>query len=93
MLNEQNNVQEIGENKDWFLLSNRIKKDRALKLRVYAKQHLEPVLDKFPELKGKVHLALRKEGWYAQHKPVLHIIVRAEDLEKSSTWRIRSMPR
>jgi len=48
-------------------------------------------LDKFPELKGKVHLALRKEGWFAEHKPVLHVIVRAEDLEKSSSWRIRSI--
>lgn len=84
-------LSETGENKDWFLLSNRIKRDRALKLREYAAEYLEPILSKFPELKGKVYLALRKRGWFAEHKPVLHIIVRAEDLEKSSSWRIRSI--
>ncbi len=79
------------EGSDWYLLCPRMRKDRADKLREYATEYFEPVLQAYPELKGKVHLALRKQGWFAQHKPVLHIIVREEDLQKSSRWRIRSI--
>ncbi len=71
------------ESSGWFLLCKRMREDRALKLEQYAAEYFEPMLGKFPQLKGKVHLALRKRGWFAEHKPVLHIIVRAEDLEES----------
>lgn len=71
------------ESRCWFLLCKRMREDRALKLERYAAEYFEPMLGKFPELKGNVHLVLRKRGWFAEHKPVLHIIVRAEDLEES----------
>ncbi len=84
-------AKQTAEGSDWYLLCPRMRKDRANKLRQYAKDHFEPVLQAYPELTGKVHLALRKHGWFAQHKPVLHVIVREEDLQKSSRWRIRSI--
>ncbi len=84
-------AKQTAEGSDWYLLCPRMRKDRADRLREYAADHFEPVLKAYPELKGKVHLALRKHGWFAQHKPVLHVIVREEDLDGSSTWRIRSI--
>lgn len=45
-------LSESGENRDWFLLSKRISQDRALKLREYTAEYLQPILDKFPELRG-----------------------------------------
>ena len=68
-----------------------MRRDRADKLRTYAQQYLEPVLQAYPDLKGSIHLALRKQGWFAEHQPVLHVIVREEDLDRSSPWRIRSI--
>lgn len=82
---------QTGEGTDWFLLCPRMRKDRAYRLREYAHHYFEPVLQAYPELKGKVRLALRKHGWFAQHKPVPHIIVREEDLDGSSQWRVRSI--
>ena len=79
------------EGRDWFLLCPRMRRDRADKLRTYAQQYLEPVLQAYPDLKGSIHLALRKQGWFAEHQPVLHVIVREEDLDWSSPWRIRSI--
>jgi hypothetical protein len=68
-----------------------MRKDRADKLRQYAGRHFEPVLQAYPRLRGRVHLALRKQGWLAEHRPVLHIIIREKDLDHSSPWRIRSI--
>lgn len=79
------------EDRGWFVLNRRMRSDRLAKLRAYATEYFEPVLEKFPELSGKVALTIRKHGWFAEYKPVLHIIVREIDLEQSSPWRIRSL--
>jgi len=83
-------MKETISNEDWFFLCKRIKKERAIKIIKYAKQYFEPALKQFPELKGKVHLVLRKKGWFADYKPALHIVIREEALVNSSEWRIRS---
>ncbi len=82
--------QASGEAKDWFLYNKRMKPERLAKLRAYAGDYFEPVLESFPELKGKVSLTVRKEGWFAEYKPRLHIIIRESDLDNPSPWRIRS---
>lgn len=81
--------QSSGEGKDWFLYNKRMKLDRLAKLRAYARDYLEPALESFPELKGKISLTVRKEGWFAEYKPRLHIIVRESDLDNPLPWRIR----
>lgn len=78
-----------GEGKDWFLYNKRMKPHRLAKLRAYARGYFEPALERFLELKGKVSLTVRKEGWLAEYKPRLHIIVRESDLDNPSSWRIR----
>ncbi len=78
-----------GEGKDWFLYNKRMKLDRLAKLRAYTRDYFEPVLESFPELKGRVSLTVRKEGWLAEYQPRLHIIVRESDLDNPLPWRIR----
>jgi hypothetical protein len=47
----------------WFLSCPRMRKYRADRLRQHGADYFEPVLRAYPELKGKVHLALRKHDW------------------------------
>lgn len=84
-------AKQTAEGHDWHPSCPRMRTDRADKLREYAKEYFEAVLKAYPALTGKVHLALRKHAWFAQHKPVLQVIVREEDLDESSPWPIRSI--
>lgn len=79
----------IGE-KGWGLLCPKTRPERALKIERYAAEYLEPMLVHFPELHGRVYLALRKFGWLAEYNPVLHIVIREEALESYSEWRMRA---
>lgn len=83
-----NNANEMELQQGWVLYSKRIKKDREIKITKYAEQYLEPILKQFPEIKEKVHLSLRKYGWFAKYEPVMQIIIREEALALSE-YRIK----
>lgn len=59
----------------WGYLCDKSKPERKEALYQYAVNYVEPVLENYPELKGKVYLALRKHGFFAEYDPVNHIIV------------------
>jgi len=82
------NEEKLGQ-EGWALYGKRIKSDKAIKITEYAKQYLEPILKQFPEIKDKVYLLLRKNGWFANYEPVMQIVIREEALALSE-WRIRS---
>jgi len=75
----------------WDLLCPHMRPERAEKILTYAREYFEPVLSHFPELFGKVYLALRKYGWLAEYQPVLHIVIQEEALDTYSPWELRTI--
>lgn len=59
----------------WGYLCEKSKKERKEILRQYAESYVEPAFEGYPELKGKIYLALRKNGFIAEYNPVYYIIV------------------
>nr|WP_308627365.1 hypothetical protein [uncultured Eisenbergiella sp.] len=53
----------------WGYLCDKSKPERKEALYQYAVNYVEPVLENYPELKGKVYLALRKHGFFAEYDP------------------------
>lgn len=60
--------------KGWGFLCEKSRESRKKILADYAKKYVEPVLEKYPEMKGKVYLVLRKQGFFAEYDPVYHIV-------------------
>ncbi len=59
----------------WGYLCDRSKEERKKEISVYADKYITPYFDQFPELYGKIYLAIRKEGFFAYPSPVLNIII------------------
>lgn len=68
----------------WGYFCEKSRESRKEILANYARKYVEPVLEKYPEMKGKVYLALRKKGFFAEYNPVYHIIVPEKPLEEYS---------
>lgn len=75
----------------WGYLCERAKPERREFLQIYAKQYIEPLFASYPELYGKVYLALRKKGFFAEYDPVLHIIVPERALTAYTPFQLRSI--
>lgn len=75
----------------WGYLCERSKPERKAFLQTYAKDYIEPLFAGYPELYGKVYLALRKQGFFAEYDPVLHIVVPDRALTAYTPFQLRSI--
>jgi hypothetical protein len=78
------------DQRGWDFLHPHMNPERAKKIELYAARYFEPALTAFPELFGNVYLSLRKYGWLAEYKPVLHVVIRESALDTNSPSRIRA---
>jgi len=75
----------------WGYLCDRSSEERKRILAVYAERYIVPMFEQYPELIGKIYLALRKEGFFAYPTPVYNIIVPANIFEYYDDLRLRFM--
>lgn len=75
----------------WGYLCERSKPERRAILQTYAKAYIEPLFASYPELYGKVYLALRKQGFFAEYNPALHIVVPDRALAAYTPFQLRSI--
>lgn len=59
----------------WGYLHDRASAERKKEIALFASKYVAPAFGQFPELYRKIYLALRKEGFFANAKPVLHIVI------------------
>lgn len=75
----------------WGYLCEKSKKERKEILRQYAESYVEPAFEGYPELKGKIYLALRKNGFIAEYNPVYYIIVPENALNRYGHHVLRAI--
>lgn len=73
----------------WGYLCDRSKVERKKILQSYAEKYIEPMFEAYPEIKGKVYLALRKDGFFADSVPVLNILVPADLFQRYGDYELR----
>lgn len=73
----------------WSYLCPKTTLERKQQLDEYAHLFLIPVLKMYPELFGKVYLALRKNGFFAYKDPVLNIIIPENCMINYDEYRLR----
>lgn len=59
----------------WGYLHDKSSAERKKEIETYANKYITPLFEQFPELYNKIYLVLRKEGFFANAKPVLHIVI------------------
>jgi len=59
----------------WGYLHDKSSAERKRELETFAAKYVVPAFRQFPELYNNIYLALRKEGFFAYAKPVLHIVI------------------
>lgn len=73
----------------WYFMVVNMSDVRKRKLELYAQKYLEPILEIFPDLKYKIWLLLRKQGFIARTHPVYCIVVNENTVDCRSESRIR----
>lgn len=76
-------------NQGWGYLHDKACDKRKEKLRQYAEKYIEPAFVNFPELKGKVYLEMRKDGFFAHPYPVYYITIPNNALEVMHESQLR----
>ena len=84
-MNKPNILNDVG----WGYLCPKSTPQRKQQLNEYANLFLVPALGKYPELFGKVYLALRKNGFFAYKEPVLNIIIPENCMINYDEYRLR----
>jgi len=59
----------------WGYLYSKSSIEAKKEIENYANKYITPLFKQFPELYNNIYLALRKEGFFAYAKPVLHIVI------------------
>lgn len=76
-------------NQGLWLVDHRMSELRCKILQEYIDTYFEPIIEKFSELKGLVHLSLRNEGFFFRTYPYYEIVVNSKRLPDLSAERLR----